>query len=287
MNLVIETLPADRADLPGWLERQLVGDRLADLVEELAAVTPPATPAAGTLRDRLGGVLAGGLGVLPAAALDALLARPAELLAVQELVLAEGGPYWDAVPLPPGFDEVVAAGRGRLAQALEGDEPMVPLSLAPRPRRIRWAAPVGIAAALLLGLAGGRELAAPAAPAGVAWGWARPSGLPAADTPDAYLAALADRGDEWFGQRPADAPALARRVAEYRQGCTAILLADHPALPAAQQAALKARCRAWAAKFDDQLARLEDGADPLAIRAEADAVARALSAALRGGLTAG
>ncbi|MFH5806798.1 hypothetical protein ACG2DA_22355, partial [Alienimonas sp. DA493] len=101
----------------------------------------------------------------------------------------------------------------------------------------------------------------------IAWGWAGPDGLPQADSPRAYLDGLADEAEEWFGKRPEAAPAVAKRIAEFRTGCSVLILAEHPALSEASAELLREKCRNWAAALDDQLAAVEAGEPPLEVRA--------------------
>lgn len=108
-KLVLSAFPALRTDLGHWLERQLVGGRLGDLIAELAAVhfatarlkvyLPP------LLRGhRKAAVLNAGFAGLSERRHIALLRHPRLLLDLQELVLAFGGKYWDSVR--PGDDRL-------------------------------------------------------------------------------------------------------------------------------------------------------------------------------------
>jgi hypothetical protein len=117
------------------------------------------------------------------------------------------------------------------------------------------------------------------APPRAGWGWDRPDALPAdalpADVPPAdYLNRLADAAEEWFKKRPEDAPALARRLNEFRQGCSTLILAQHKPLADMDRPWLAERCRAWATKLDKALSDVESGRDVAQVRAEADETAR-------------
>lgn len=99
MRLVIESIPFDSARLPAWLERQLVGERLGELIDELVAIRPP-TPFDfdhwfAPLKDQ---ILADGLGSVPRPTLRLLFADPRSLRQLQRAVLLGGGRYWDQVP---------------------------------------------------------------------------------------------------------------------------------------------------------------------------------------------
>src|SRR5262245_31285029 len=103
MTLALATIPDDTDHLPGWLEAHIVGGRLRALAAELAAVHH-AKPPADSIRDRLGellpAVLSAGLSSLPPTELRHLLRQPHHLLELQEIILTEGGHYWDTVPRP-------------------------------------------------------------------------------------------------------------------------------------------------------------------------------------------
>src|SRR5437868_494885 len=125
MKLVALEIPDDPADLPGWLEGQLLGFDLAALVAELEAVQPPGPKPGATLPKILGGereaVLDRGLAALPPERLRLLLRRPRLLLDLQELVLVEGGARWQELAArgsDPG--PLVEPGWQRLDAFLEG-----------------------------------------------------------------------------------------------------------------------------------------------------------------------
>jgi hypothetical protein len=100
----------------------------------------------------------------------------------------------------------------------------------------------------------------------------------------AYLERLADSATEWYQERPDDPDdpvALARRIGDFRQGCSVLILAEHEPLPAEDRKWLAEKCRAWAAKLDSHLAAVEAGEDPRKVRAGVDETVRNLVEALR------
>ena len=112
MNLVAMNIPDDPAALPGWLESHLVGPDLGRLTAELTAIhgDHPAGSLAAVLGDcqQCWDI---GLGVLPAAAvLRQLLQHPQFLLELQELVLHNGGTYWDGLSAGDELEQLAAAG---------------------------------------------------------------------------------------------------------------------------------------------------------------------------------
>jgi hypothetical protein len=296
MSLAIESVPDDPALLLRWLEERMVGGELRALVAELAALHN-ASPPRESIRDRLGparveAVLQNGLRALAPPEGEELaqhlLRQPYHLLELQALVLSEGGPYWDALPRSPELLDRVARTREQLARKLLG--PLahpVPPSSGPAPWfRSTWFAVAATAALVFFATVAAMKLFAPTPAPGpsasvVRWGWAKPGGIPAEPGRAEYLAALADRAEEWFDEQPVDAPALTRRLAEFHQGCSAFLFAAHDPLAAELRDELRRKCRDWAQKFEGYLADLEAGQDPPAVRARADATVRKLVETLR------
>jgi hypothetical protein len=118
-------------------------------------------------------------------------------------------------------------------------------------------------------------------PGTVAWGWGKPGALPEKATREEYLNNLANEANEWFKQKPDNPQALAQRIAQFRQGCSVLMLSPHPALPPADHQWLVAKCKAWAGKLDEQLAALEGGADLNTVRDATDGIVQKLIEALQ------
>jgi hypothetical protein len=302
-------LPCDPSDLATWLEDRLLGPGLRDLVDDLAAAAGSAAPTHLSAPELLGGaqaaVLERGLGAMAPGSLLALLDHPHLLLDLQELVFADGGPYWDR-PAPAAFADLKARGRERLRKFLRVDELARPAPA--RAQRGRFAQPyLGwmAAAASLLALAFTLQLRAPgtqpttqvvqpgaegprppSAPANAVllsggWGWSKPGVLPRDVGPREYLLALASAAEEWSKRSPDSPDALARRLGEFRMGCSTILLADHPPLSAFERDWLLEHCRHWAEQIDELVTSLEQNRDVSQIRAEADSIVSRLAKAIR------
>lgn len=294
MTLFALDIPDEPAQLPRWLENHLIGHHLGDLVAELSAVHGAPSADQPSVRDllgeRLGGVLEGGLRVLPPGMLRKLLVRPSLLLELQELVFVHGGPYWDrATGSATSVQNQVDRGRRRLEEFLAAgdgaEEPERSALLSPRPLawyRRPWVVGLATAAAVLLAVFFYHTYGPPGErPTPDAWGWNTPGALPENVPADVYLNRLADAAEEWFRQRPEGPVALARRIAQLRQGCSVLILAEHPALPPEDRRWLVERCRAWADKLDKHLAAVEAGRDPVQVREEADDTVTKLTRALR------
>src|SRR5207247_1871657 len=91
------------------------------------------------------------------------------------------------------------------------------------------------------------------------WGWSKPDALPTGVAAADYMTKLAEAADEWFKQRPGDSRELAKRIGEFRQGCSQLLLAEHKSLPLDERVWLINRCKTWATKLDQHLADVEAG----------------------------
>ena len=282
------TIPDDPAALARWLEDAIVsGDvrRLADELRVIHGLTPEAAPSLAAYQAALPNAERAGLTALPAGLLRRTLTHPDELLALAEHLLMSGGAYWDArLAGEPGTTEAVADGWERLKLALP-TEIVVP---AGKSKFVTWlmiSAPFVTAAAILVAVFVMNPFRDKVAPQGdVAWGWQKPDAFAPAPTREEYLTRLADSTNDWFKKRPDDKPALAKRITEFRQGCDALLAADHKPLPAADQAWLKERCQLWRGKLDEQLTKLETdpAADPKQVRDATDAIVNKLADALRG-----
>ncbi len=293
MKLVALEIPDDPALLPAWLEGHLVNTDLAALVAELEAVhgeQPDHLSLTDVLRDRRDAVLSRGLAALPAEGLKSLLRNPRLLLELQELILTEGGPCWlDASAEAAGKQDDLERVWNRLSDPLQQTSRAALLPVAPPPRRVaplaRWIATFAAAAAIVLGVflverRRGRDQGATAVAAS-GWGWSRPGALADDLAPGVYLDRLADAAGEWFKKRPDDPIVLARRIGEFRQGCSVLSRSPHKPLSAQDRAWLVEKCRAWAAKLDAHLAALEGGASAAKVRDDADATINKLIAALR------
>lgn len=305
MKLLALEIPDDTTALAGWLQSHLIGLELAPLVAELEAVHGPVREVL-TLEQLLGSrreaVLARGLEALPAERLRLLLVHPRLLLDLQESILISGGPFWGELAASEAMGSEQGTVLERTWKKVETSLTLVPehgvsgrTKAAPSPPRLlrfpgRGLVSLAAAAMVLVAVfIAGRwsregilQPPSPSAPVvSNGWGWSRPDALPQNASPRAYFTHLADAAHEWFNKRPDDSLALARRIAEFRQGCSRLILSQHQPLSAGDRTWLVEKCRAWAAKLDTHLAAVEAGQDPLKVRAEADETINKLIAALR------
>jgi len=303
------TVPDEPSELPRWLERRLTAPDFGGFVAELLAhfpAAPRSTPSRPPRRvsDRwLAVALTEGLDSIPAKVLSQLLRQPAAILAFQERIVTEGGPYWDEVmnrsddvsgPFERGkrfLEEVFSTSAPPSNhQVVRKTGPKAILSRTAkrtggRGSRIWAMASTGVAACLAVALVY-LAFRGPDEPAGpksqIAWGWGKPSGL-ATNQSSArdYLNKLAANVEEWSLHQPGDAAGVGARIAEFRTGCTRLMHSNYGPLTPADKAWLLDQCRAWAKILDGHQQALDSGVDPLTVRAEVDETVRAIAATLR------
>lgn len=285
-------IPETQRELVAWLESHLLGMQLGDLVSELQAVhelgglTSPARLGSNSASleqvcgGKLANVLQHGLGTLDVDQLRQLLQHPQLLLSLQDEIVQHGGEHWMQRPLRRE-EEVALASQWKLLESV-----MSPPVIAPAPAAVQrgWfgraaiAAVLSAAATLTIAFSLRDRLVPGPAPG---WGWEKPGALAVRLPPREYLNHLADAAQDWFKKRPENAPDLARRIAQFRQGCSTLILAEHAGLAPADRDWLRERCRAWATKLDGHLAAIEAGDDVAAVRAAADETVNKLIKAIR------
>lgn len=281
MSLAVANMPDDPAKLPRWLDEQLVGGRLGELVAELAGARSGANEdrsLADVLGEALPAVLERGLAAAAPQTVRMLLRRPRLLLELQERVFLDGGEYWRGLPRVAGLVERAEATWARLEAASR--RRVSPAAPARSREWLRWSVSLVTAAALLLAVFGGWQLLQRSDSDATAWGWAR--GLPDESDATRYLNRLAEQAEEWDDKRPTTVPALVRRLGEFRQGCGVLLTAGHALLNEAQRRDLWESCRKWSVTIDELIVRAQLGEDIAAVRGEADALVARLAAVLRG-----
>ena len=272
--IALFAMPDDPAKIPGWLTAHLLGPELPAVVAELrAAHRPGSSPGLdAVLGDHRAAFLAGGFAALPRPVLSNLLRNPDLLLALPDLVCAEGGRVWFAGPLDPA--EVARA--ARVADRVHA-------ATLVRPRRPSgwWkyaAVSLATAAAMLAAVYLGGGFRGPVAPA---WGLAKVKEVPRDAGPKAVFTKLAEFADEWHKKQPTDAAGLAKRLHEFRQGCTALQLADDLPLSTDDRVWLTGMCGEWAGQIDRHLRDLERTRDVSAVATAMKATASGMADDLR------
>jgi hypothetical protein len=249
MYLHLLTMPSGPGHLSRWLECQLVGPCLGELVAELSGLADEADGAPPALAEVLGpyrgDVLERGLAVLPANMTRHLLGRPALLLDLQELVLCEGGAYWDQVNREP----IVTP----------APEQLVKLVWYRRP----WVVSLATAAAVLIAVK-----------------WFVPAGsTPPVSQQDMRTVTTAPAdlcrtgtacllGEEWLSRR--SAPDLRRSLQELSQRSAELSRAAFPSLAPEDREELRQTLSGLVVELDRQRASLDNGQDGWQVRQAVD-----------------
>jgi hypothetical protein len=291
------TAPDQEEQQAAWLESELSGPQLPRLVIELAALAgvEPRTATSEQvdqwLDERRTAVLSEGLAGLAPESVRQLLGSPEFLLPLQQLLLIEGGAYWQAKFAAGADDDSRRQQQLRLLkiqQTLEAESvrpaasphtdqlsTVEPSAISPR----RGLVLLLLAASILLVVGGSWLLRSPTGPP---WGWTAAEMTAMADLPaDQYLERLATGGGKWFAKRPDTKAGLAKRIREMRAGCDLVIDTNRQAAPTPTRQWLIERCLAWREKFDEQLLALENGAEVGEVRDRMDALVNKLVNALR------
>jgi len=282
MKLVAHEIPDAAEQLAPWLEQQLVGMRLRDLVAELTAFLgrqPPSATLESLLGERLPTVLDRGLRKLPEPTLRSLLQNPSLLLDLQQRVFIEGGDFWNRVPR--SSEQTAAVDRGWEALQAKLSLPAAP---PPLPRSTMGRLPAWTRAVGAL-LAAGLLVTATVFfwPAQAKWGFDRP-GLVAANQPTpVFFRSLATAIEEdWTPARTADRDRLLTSLKEFRHGCDTLLADPLAHLPEKDRTFLKGRCQKWRDKIDGHIADLEQDRKTVdAVRQDASGTVQTLIKVLR------
>ena len=306
-TLYVFDIPNDDALLANWLQAQIAGPHLGELVAELDALQETdllpgsrdrrngSSPGEPTLDAVLGGRLSDvcerGLEDVPATLVRRLFRHPDLLIELQAHVLAQPTAFWDQ-KLTESLDlsETVDTGWLRLikglgiTEAARGREQSVrdrPANRRTKPARWFVAGLATAAAVAAVAFVVQDRFVGSQVVARVGWGWNQRHPLPNNLPRSEYLGLLADLSEEWRRERPDQSAALAQRINEFRAGCSRLILSEHPSLPPADRKWLTDKCRAWAKTLDGHLAALEAGQDALVVRDQVDGTIQSLAKALR------
>ncbi len=296
MNVHALNIPEDPSHLHGWLERHLVDVNLSALAAELEVVHRDGPAAPSTLEEvldtRRDEVLTSGLAALRKESVVRLLVQPRLLLELQAEILVSGGSYWDQVAgeADDQLQSAVQRGHNRFNEYLESQQrPYSEGSSVTVAGPVAWTrhpaiVSVTTAACVLLGVFLYQHYVPRTAVEVVAgWGWSNPDALPRDVSPEEYLRQVADAAAAWFKKRPDDRAGLAKRIGQFRQGCSVVMLTDHQPLAVEDRQWLVDKCRLWAGKLDQLRADVERADSDLdSVRDATDTTINQLIAALNG-----
>ena len=288
MSLELLEIPDDVLHWPGWLERQLVGLHLRDLVTQLKLISDnrPSPTIEEVCGEQLEQLFQNGLVVLSARQIGRLLEHPDLLLELQERVLLEGSSYWQQVPRSDEHLALVESQRLNIEVNLQASANHTTLRKTPDdvykslttrvPRRTWHILAVAALLMLVLGVTWLRMQRTP-------WGFERQDVLAAKVTDGAYFTLLAEAAGEWFLKRPEDTPALVRRLKDYERGCQTLSASTLTQLSRPDDRSfLIAKCGDWLTKIRSFRSDLESGTKTFEqVLTETDEAIRNMQSALR------
>ena len=285
-----------------WLEQEMVGCHFSMLVAELEVIHGEDDGKFKLETSLLDQIREAGLSALSPIEFRQLLSHPKSLLILQHDVLVNGGRYWSEVETTSVSESTQSNSNSTLNSTLLTDS-QTQRHLSRRSisfaSKISWAAMGALTtAAILLFLLrpdltdlfkGQDGSLAQNITTESNWGFAkfatelekRHSEFTPSDR-KVYLTQLAEAAKAWSNKRPEMAAELAKRLGEFRMGCSEILLANHEAISESDQAWLRDRCRDWARALDQHLADVEAGKSVSEVISSVDVTVTKIAAALLG-----
>jgi len=310
MRLISFDMPDAVYEFAPWLEAQIVGLHLAELVAELAAIHHVRTLPAVSVADFLGAsafqlILTQGLKPLPTSSLQQLVSHPYYLLELQERIFTDGGPYWRNVPRSDAIQAackqslLMLQDKLTLAESLPAtdgqnaaSEPEMPWAStleasAWYQRPWPWVLNLATAAAVFIIVylsfrVPQNDFGKPEASKLV---WTSPEDLSKPASAEQYWQRLATVKRWWFSEKPANKVQLALRMGQLSQGCSVLILQEHRHLPPEAGERLRQKCRDWAKELNGYIVELQKGdADFQEIQKKTDALVIRLSDKLESGM---
>ena len=290
MTIRMLTIPDDHIAWPDWLEQQLVGVQLHELIEELRIANAAASrEQSESLNDiltnqQLTFIAESGLGVLETSQIQRLLSDPEALLELQEHVLINGGDYWQTIPVGTQATNSLDRIRSRLLTH-EDTNASFPLQ-GPGEKMAGWTSRrvagwvVSVVVMLLVGVFAWRSQ-----PHGSGHVLGTPGLLASKSTSsEDYLRRISDAGETWFQQDRSSTTTLVTLLEDTSRDCQILIDARHNVLSPEERDWFVGKCRNWKAVFDETLASLRDGSITLEVaRDRSDLTMMKLVSALRNG----
>ncbi len=257
MTVQILAMPDSHNDRVTWLEQQLCGVQLADLIDELYVVQDVADDGSAeqTLDallppDQLAQVVRSGLATLSETQLLSLLRNPSSLLELQEKLLYSNGDRWQVA----GDDEFQSSIE-RVAERLTGEISATQAVKSPTSSARRMVMAVStIAAVLLFGVL--LKFQFPGKPD-------RMLNRPVVDSQNVeateYFQRIADDGRAWFEKDVQSSEQLQMMLVQVSDDCQHLIDSVPNELTDAQRSWFVEKCTNWKNKLDNTLAELNDG----------------------------
>ncbi len=293
MSTVLLDIPAETKDWPDWLERQLVGLRLGELIAQLKLLVENSPSPSPSLEQVCGGkfdaVIRDGLKVLSTKEIGQLMKHPDLLLDLQEKVFVSGSRYWDSIPITKEHqdfaDQQVTAvlakirEQGNLAGSAKTDVvtappvdnrsfPVTDLSVA-KPEETSAASTKSVSRRVWVALATAAVLLFVVrefwpVPKSNPWGFNKSDVALTQLKDGAYLNFLAELCGEWYNKVPQKLPDLSTRLAQFKRGCDNLSQAPHLQLSdPTQREWLSSECVKTSLSIEQLQREISSGEKPL------------------------
>lgn len=291
-------LPDSHAEQVSWLEKAIMGSDGNRVIAELSAVFGDASFDLSDEEKKA--VYDRGLGGLLPDRFKKLLQAPSALATLQRDVIEFGGDYWNTIDRHDLQSAIIERARPTSSPQLKKTTHDASRPSPSWASNVAWAALGSLATAAALLIIFSEKTNPPNQPVAVivnpgdkiesigdsdAWGFAKFARSDIVTSTNVqranYFDKIATAAEAWSKQRPETPAALAKRLGEFRMGCSALLLADHP-LPPEDQQWLKQRCGQWASAIENHLAELENGMSVQEVTARVDVTVTKIAAAIKG-----
>ena len=238
MNYVILDIPDQQSQWPDWLEKQIVGLHLRELVDELKQLDQGTECYADIVneptRDE---IRQSGFSVLTISQIQQLFRSADTLLELQEDVFIHGGPYWKTVQRSP---ENSAAVERIAEQVIRQATIRMPARRAKKVSKRHLLLGIGaIAAGILIAVTLWTDHPRPSG-----WGLGRPELTAHASSSREFFASLAE-GTEWFDRQPRDVNELLEQMTEVSNDFQVLIDSDHSVLTAQESRWFREKCQGW------------------------------------------
>ena len=273
--------PAEWPALSAWLDQQLVGMSLGQLVEELRILRDAQDKRPADVKNRVEAgpkilnqiltpeirrkVLDHGTSALSQAEIQGLFSSPETLLDLQEDIFINGGKFWQTVPRTDAHKQLAQSGFEAIRASISteatsvikpaqnensADTPVKPGSW----KNAVFAATV-LAMSILVTLA---VLNPSREPQISGTGFGTPGLLDNnVNTQLEYYQRMSAANGEWLKTPRKDSAELLAALKSYSQNCKNLIDSEHPALDDRNERWLKAKCGEWKGKIDEIVVALE------------------------------
>lgn len=298
MSLKSLQIPDGLADMGAWLDELIVSHDLVDTIVELEVLAGDRLTKVQSLDGVLAGseeaVLESGLAGASEMTLRGLLRQPSLLLELQELVMMQGGDFWqqkiDTIFGRPKMNSILDSAS---AEAAANADPASQTMATSQSHRVSGSAAgkgkqkmilgvlATLAAAVLVMFSIGQFGGSGSSVAKAEWGFTK-SGLLESDISEAeMLDQLAAASAAWYNKTPTTPAGLAKRLRQFDLGCETLLSSRLTQLSPSNRSAVHAACEDCREAIARQLVAIANGGKLAQIQSASDTAIDALTRSIK------